>query len=47
MKSFQLGSLIAAGAITVGAMFNLTAPAAQAQPLINPLTSQCRAMGGD
>jgi hypothetical protein len=47
MQNLQLGSLIAAGAIAVGAMITLTPGAAEAQPPINTVTGQCRAMGGD
>lgn len=47
MKHIRLGSLIAAGAIAVGTMLTITAPATQAQRLSeNTIKSECKAAGG-
>jgi hypothetical protein len=46
MKRFTLGSLIAAGAITIGALL-VAAPAAQAGTPSNADQDVCKALSGD
>lgn len=46
MKRFHFGSLVATGAITVGALLTLTAPTAQARTPLATAHDFCEVIGG-
>jgi hypothetical protein len=46
MKRFHFGSVVAAGAVTAGAMLTLTAPAAQAHTPLAAAHDFCDVIGG-